>query len=54
VVRDRPLQDVDDAWSVLVVVNRAEDGSGLHGEHAHSKLATRHAFDLRAKVNGCQ
>jgi hypothetical protein len=34
-----------------VVVNRAEDSSRLEGEHAHSKLAARHAVDLRAKVN---
>ncbi len=51
VISDRSLQYVDDAWSVLMVVNRAEDGSRLEGEHTHSKLTPRHAVDLRAKVN---
>src|SRR5574342_870514 len=50
-VGDRSLQDVDDAWSVLVVVNRAEDASGLDGHHAHSKLAPCHALDLGAEVD---
>src|SRR6185312_15164290 len=53
-VRDRSLEDVDDAWSVLMVVNRAEDASGLDGHHAHAKLAPCHALDLRAKVDRCQ
>jgi hypothetical protein len=50
-VSDRSLQDVDDAWSVFMVVNRAEDASRLDGHHTHSKLAPGHALDLRAKVN---
>src|SRR5215211_7632588 len=53
-VSDRSLQDVDDAWSVFVVVNRAEDASRLDGHHPHSKLAPGHALDLRAKVNRCK
>jgi hypothetical protein len=50
-VCDRSAQYVDDAGSVLMVVNRAEDASRLDGHHTHSKLAPRHALDLRAKVN---
>jgi hypothetical protein len=53
-VSDRSLQDVDGAWSVFMVVNRAEDASRLDGHHTHSKLAPCHAFDLRAKVNRCK
>src|ERR1022692_1344469 len=53
-VSDRSLQYVDDAWSVHMVVNRAEDGSRLEGEHTHSKLTPRHALDLSAKVNRCK
>jgi hypothetical protein len=50
-ISDRSLQYVDDAWSVFMVVNRAEDASGLDSHHAHTKLAPCHALDLRAKVN---
>jgi hypothetical protein len=53
-VSDRSLQYVDDAWPVLMVVNRAEDASRLHGHHPHSKLAPCHPLDLRPKVNRCQ
>ncbi len=53
-VSDRSLQYVDDAWSVLVVVNRAEDGSRLEAEHAHSKLTPCHLLDFRAQVNRCK
>src|SRR5215213_10999305 len=53
-VSDRSLQYVDDAWSVFMVVNRAEDASRLDGRHTHSKLAPCHALDLRAKVNRCK
>jgi hypothetical protein len=53
-VSDRSLQDVDDAWSVFMVMHRAEDASRLHGHHTHSKLAPCHALDLRAKLNRCQ
>src|SRR5215213_7707405 len=53
-VSDRSLQYVDDAWSVFMVVNRAEDASGLDGRHTHSKLAPCHALNLRAKVNRCK
>src|SRR5580765_3856460 len=53
-VSDRSLQYVDDAWSVFVVVNRAEDASGLDGHHTHSKLAPCHALDLETKVNRCK
>src|SRR5665647_2291411 len=53
-VSDRSLQYVDGAWSVFMVVNRAEDASGLDGHHTHSKLAPCHALDLRAKVNRCK
>jgi hypothetical protein len=53
-VSDRSLQDVDDAWSVVMVVHRAEDASRLDGHHPHSKLAPCHALDLRAKVNRCK
>ena len=45
---------VDDAWSVFMVVNRAEDASGLDGHHTHSKLTSCHAIDLKAKVNRCK
>jgi len=48
-VSDRSLQYVDGAWSVFMVVNRAEDASRLDGHHTHSKLAPCHALDLRAK-----
>src|SRR5512139_2495314 len=50
-VSDRSLQYVDCAWSVLMVVNRAENTSRLDGYHTHSKLAPCHALDLWAKVN---
>jgi hypothetical protein len=50
-VRDRPFQYVDDAGSVFVVVNRAEDAPWFDGHHAHSQLAPCHALDFRAKVN---
>jgi hypothetical protein len=53
-VGDRSLQYEDDAWSVFMVVNRAEDASRLDGHHTHSKLAPCHALDLRAKVNRCK
>src|SRR4029450_1143319 len=53
-VSDRSLQDVDDAWSVVMVVHRAEHASRLDGHHPHSKLAPCHALDLRAKVNRCK
>src|SRR5512141_3037687 len=53
-VSDRPLQYVDGTRSVFVVVNRAEDASRLDGHNSHSKLATGHAVDLRAKVNRCE
>src|SRR4029453_9617416 len=53
-VSDRSLQYVDDAWSVFMVVNRAEGASRLDGHHTHSKLAPCHALDLRAKVNRCK
>jgi hypothetical protein len=52
-VSDRSLHNVDDAGSVFMVVNRAEDASRLDGHHTHSKLATCHALDLKAKVNRC-
>src|SRR5512137_2073334 len=50
-VSDRSLQYIDGAWSVFMVVNRAEDTPRLDGHHTHSKLASCHALDLRAKVN---
>jgi hypothetical protein len=53
-VRDRSFQDVDDAGSAFMVVNRAEDASRLDGNHPHSQLAPCHALDLRAKVNRCK
>jgi len=53
-VSDRSLQDEDDAWSVFMVVHRAEDASRLDGHHPHSKLAPCHALDLRAKGNRCK
>ena len=53
-VSDRTLQYVDDAWFVFMVVNRAEDASGLDGHYSHAKLAPHHATNLRAKVNRCQ
>jgi hypothetical protein len=37
-----------------VVVNRAEHGSRLEGEHPHAKLAPGHALNLRAKIDGCK
>src|SRR5690242_10588930 len=54
VVGDRSLEDIDDAWSVLVVVNRSEHSARVNGHHPHSKLASRHALDLRAEVDGCK
>jgi hypothetical protein len=42
---------VDGARSVFMVMNRAKDASRIDGHHPHAKLAPRHAFDLRAKVN---
>jgi hypothetical protein len=53
-VSDGSLQYVDGAWSVFMVVNRAEDASRLEGHHTHPKLAPCHAIDLRAKVNRCE
>jgi hypothetical protein len=53
-VGDRSLQYVDGAGSVLVVMNRAEDTSGLDGHHPHAKLTSCHAFDLGAKVDRCE
>src|SRR5512146_1980380 len=53
-VSDRSLQYVDGAWSVSMVMNRAEDASRLDGHHTHSKLAPCHTLDLRAKVNRCK
>src|SRR4029453_9518331 len=53
-VSDRSLHYVDGAWSVVMVVHRAEDASRLDGHHTHSKLAPCHALDLRAKVNRCK
>src|SRR5512143_3387467 len=53
-VSDRSLQYVDGAWSVFMVVNRAEDPSRFDSHHSHSKLAPRHALDLGAKVNRCK
>jgi hypothetical protein len=35
-----------------VVVNRAEDASGLDRHEAHPKLPPRHALDLPAEVEG--
>src|SRR5512136_1399241 len=53
-VSDRSLKYLDGAWSVFMVVNRAEDASRLHGHDTHPKLAPCHALDLRAKVNRCK
>src|SRR4249920_1492505 len=53
-VSDRSLQYVDHAWSVLMVVDRAEDASRLDGHHTHSKSAPCHALDLRAEVDRCK
>src|SRR3954469_11974551 len=53
-VSDRSLQYVDGAWSVFMVVNRAEDASRLDRHQTHSKLAACHALDLRAKVHRCK
>src|SRR5512138_623786 len=53
-VGDRSLQYVDGAWSVSMVVNRAEDASRVDGHHTHSKLAPCHALDLGAEVNRCK
>ena len=53
-VSDRSLEYVDDAWSVFMMVNRAENASWLDGHHTHSKLAPGHSLDLRAKVDGCK
>ncbi|HEY5900942.1 MAG TPA: hypothetical protein VIU39_00205 [Anaerolineales bacterium] len=53
-VSDRSLKDVDNAWSVYMVVDGANDASRLDGHHTHSKLASCHAFDLKAKVNRFQ
>src|SRR5512139_1770117 len=53
-VSDRSLQYVDDAWSVFMVVQRAEDAFRLDGHQTHSKLAPCHALDLGAKVDRCK
>lgn len=45
------FQDVNDAWPVLVVVNRAEDAARRNVHHSHSKLAPSHSLDFRAKVH---
>ena len=50
-VRDRSLQDVDNARPAFMVMERAEDAARLDGHDAHSKLAPGHALDLRTKVN---
>src|SRR3954470_18924301 len=53
-VGDRSLHCVDGARSAFMVVHRAEDASGLDGDHTHPKLAPRHALDLGAKVDRCE
>jgi len=53
-VGDHSLQDVHRAWSALVVVDRAEDASGLDGHHPHSKLVPFHTLDLAGKFDRCQ
>ncbi len=50
-VSDRSLQYVDYSWSAFMVVNWAEYSSGLDSHHTHSKLASLHTLDFRAKVN---
>ena len=53
-VSDRSLQDEDDAWSVFMVVHRAEDAARVDRHPTQSKLAPCHALGLRAKGNRCQ
>jgi len=53
-VSDRSLQYVDGAWSVFMVVNRAEDASRLERSPFASEVGALHALDLRAKVNRCK
>ena len=50
-VGDHALQDVHGSRPANVVVNRAEDASGLDGHHPHAKLPAVHALDLGAKVD---
>ena len=53
-VGDGSLEYVNHARPVFMVVDWAEDGSRIEGEHTHSELAPCHALDLRAKVERCE
>jgi hypothetical protein len=53
-VGDRPLQHINHAWPVDVIVDRTEHAAGCDGDHAHPKLAPRHAVDLGTKIHGRQ
>jgi hypothetical protein len=50
-IGDSSLENINNAWPVFVVVDRAKDASRLYGHHPHPQLAPRHALDLRAKVD---
>jgi len=50
-VSDRALQYVNDPGPASMIVDRAEDGSGLEGEHSHAKFPSSHALDFRPEVN---
>jgi len=50
-VGDRSLQDIDDAWSVFMVMHGAEDATRLEGHQTHAQAPACHTLDLRAKVN---
>lgn len=45
-VSDRSLQYVDDAWSVFMVVYRAEDAARRDGHHPHAKLTLCYSLEL--------
>src|SRR4051812_5969430 len=50
-VGDRPLQYVDGAGAVLVVVDGTEYAPRLDRHHAHSKLPPCHTLDFGPKVD---
>ena len=53
-VRDRPLQDVDNTRSVLVVMQRTKNAAGFDGHHAHAILPACHALDLGSQLKRCK
>lgn len=53
-IRDHTLEDENDARSVLVIVDGAENTAGIYRDLAHAKLSSFHALDLWSQVDGCK